>query len=67
MHLHKNIDRTLPFLRFQWNPSTLDKVHDEQLDLIFKPFDEHDLELQIPISEEEYRWGGKYENSGYCL
>ncbi|XP_015081700.1 3-hydroxyisobutyryl-CoA hydrolase-like protein 5 [Solanum pennellii] len=52
----------------KWNPSTLDKVHDEQLDLIFKPFDEHDLELQIPTKEEEYyRWGGKYENSGYCL
>ncbi|KAL3332561.1 hypothetical protein AABB24_032903 [Solanum stoloniferum] len=50
-----------------WNPSTLDKVHDKQLDLIFKPFEEHDLELQIPINEEECRWGGKYENSGYCL
>lgn len=61
-------DTTLFFLHFQWNPSTLDKVRDEQLDLIFKPFDEHDLELQIPINEEEYyRWGGKYENSGYCL
>ncbi|PHT54154.1 3-hydroxyisobutyryl-CoA hydrolase-like protein 5 [Capsicum baccatum] len=27
----------------KWNPSTLDEVHDEQLDLIFKPFEEHDL------------------------
>ncbi|MCD7465933.1 hypothetical protein HAX54_002152 [Datura stramonium] len=51
----------------KWNPSTLDKVHDEQLDLIFKPFEQHDLELQTPIKEEECRWGGKYENSGYCL
>ncbi|XP_006346151.1 3-hydroxyisobutyryl-CoA hydrolase-like protein 5 [Solanum tuberosum] len=52
----------------KWNPSTLDKVHDEQLDLIFKPFEEHDLELQIPINEEEYcRWEGKYESSSYCL
>ncbi|KAH0657347.1 hypothetical protein KY285_032229 [Solanum tuberosum] len=51
----------------KWNPSTLDKVHDDQLDLIFKPFEDHDLELQIPIKEEEeeYRWRGKYENSSY--
>ncbi|KAG5596391.1 hypothetical protein H5410_037623, partial [Solanum commersonii] len=48
-----------------WNPSTLNKVHDDQLDLIFKPFEDHDLELQIPIKEEEYRWRGKYENSSY--
>uniref|UniRef100_K4CEN2 3-hydroxyisobutyryl-CoA hydrolase n=1 Tax=Solanum lycopersicum TaxID=4081 RepID=K4CEN2_SOLLC len=48
----------------KWNPSTLDKVHDDQLDLIFKPFEDHDLELQIPVDEEElYRWRGKYENS----
>ncbi|KAH0651842.1 hypothetical protein KY284_031754 [Solanum tuberosum] len=50
----------------KWNPSTLDKVHDDQLDLIFKPFEDHDLELQIPIKEEEEsRWRGKYENSSY--
>ncbi|MCD7472653.1 hypothetical protein HAX54_013952 [Datura stramonium] len=36
----------------KWNPSTLDKVSDEQLDLIFKPFEDHNLELQIPIKEE---------------
>uniref|UniRef100_A0A3Q7I6S3 3-hydroxyisobutyryl-CoA hydrolase n=1 Tax=Solanum lycopersicum TaxID=4081 RepID=A0A3Q7I6S3_SOLLC len=36
---------TIKSFRLKWNPSTLDKVHDEQLDLIFKPFDEHDLEL----------------------
>ncbi|KAK4713919.1 hypothetical protein R3W88_019826 [Solanum pinnatisectum] len=29
----------------KWNPSTLDKVHDDQLDVIFKPFEVHDLEL----------------------
>uniref|UniRef100_M1BAZ1 3-hydroxyisobutyryl-CoA hydrolase n=1 Tax=Solanum tuberosum TaxID=4113 RepID=M1BAZ1_SOLTU len=40
----------------KWNPSTLDKVHDEQLDLIFKPLEQHDLELQIPINEEECRF-----------
>ncbi|PHT93978.1 3-hydroxyisobutyryl-CoA hydrolase-like protein 5, partial [Capsicum annuum] len=51
----------------KWNPSTLDKVYDEQLDLIFKPFEEHNLELQIPIQEDVCRWGGKYENSRYCL
>ncbi|XP_049370582.1 3-hydroxyisobutyryl-CoA hydrolase-like protein 5 [Solanum verrucosum] len=51
----------------KWNPSTLDKVHDEQLDLIFKPLEQHDLELQIPINEEECRWEGKYESSSYCL
>ncbi|XP_069142813.1 3-hydroxyisobutyryl-CoA hydrolase-like protein 5 isoform X2 [Solanum lycopersicum] len=46
----------------KWNPSTLDKVHDDQLDLIFKPFENHDLELQIPVDGEElYRWRGKYE------
>ncbi|PHT59451.1 3-hydroxyisobutyryl-CoA hydrolase-like protein 5 [Capsicum baccatum] len=51
----------------KWNPSTLDKVYDEQLDLIFKPFEEHNLELQIPVHEDVCRWGGKYENSSYCL
>ncbi|XP_069142812.1 3-hydroxyisobutyryl-CoA hydrolase-like protein 5 isoform X1 [Solanum lycopersicum] len=41
----------------KWNPSTLDKVHDDQLDLIFKPFENHDLELQIPVDGEElYRF-----------
>ncbi|KAM3281306.1 3-hydroxyisobutyryl-CoA hydrolase-like protein 5 [Capsicum chacoense] len=39
----------------KWNPSTLDEVHDEQLDLIFKPFEEHDLELQIPVKKDECR------------
>ncbi|MCD9643815.1 hypothetical protein HAX54_031662 [Datura stramonium] len=40
----------------KWNPSTLDKVHDQQLDLIFKPFEEHNLKLQIPVKEEESRF-----------
>ncbi|KAK3019913.1 hypothetical protein RJ639_003140 [Escallonia herrerae] len=47
----------------KWNPSTLDKVEKETLDLVFQPFKE-DLELNIP-DKEEYRWGGKYENSAY--
>ncbi|MCD7447792.1 hypothetical protein HAX54_035269, partial [Datura stramonium] len=37
----------------KWTPSTLDKVHDQQLNLMFKPFEEHNLELQIPVKEEE--------------
>nr|XP_009764162.1 PREDICTED: 3-hydroxyisobutyryl-CoA hydrolase-like protein 5 isoform X3 [Nicotiana sylvestris] len=49
----------------KWNPSTLNNVHDDQLDLIFKPFEEDDLELQIP-EDDECRWEGNYENSGYC-
>lgn len=35
----------------KWDPPSLDKVDDEKLDLIFKPFDK-ELELQIPESEE---------------
>lgn len=49
----------------KWEPSSLDKVDSEKLDLIFQPF-EKNLELQIPESEE-YRWDGKYENSPYAL
>ncbi|KAK2984931.1 hypothetical protein RJ640_017739, partial [Escallonia rubra] len=49
----------------KWNPSTLDKVGKETLDLVFQPFKE-DLELNIP-DKEECRWGGKYENSAYTL
>jgi 3-hydroxyisobutyryl-CoA hydrolase len=48
----------------KWDPPSLDKVDDEKLDLIFKPFDK-ELELQIPESEES-RWDGKYENSVYA-
>ncbi|CAL5202003.1 unnamed protein product [Lathyrus oleraceus] len=49
----------------KWDPPSLDKVDDEKLDLIFKPFDK-ELELQIPESEE-FRWDGKYENSAYAI
>nr|XP_009762133.1 PREDICTED: 3-hydroxyisobutyryl-CoA hydrolase-like protein 5 isoform X1 [Nicotiana sylvestris]XP_016506692.1 PREDICTED: 3-hydroxyisobutyryl-CoA hydrolase-like protein 5 isoform X1 [Nicotiana tabacum] len=47
----------------KWYLPTLEKVKDEQLNMIFKPFEEH-LELQIP-DKEEFRWDGKYENSVY--
>lgn len=36
---------------WQWNPQSLDKVDDEKLDLVFKPFKE-DLELQIAEKED---------------
>ncbi|XP_020230536.1 3-hydroxyisobutyryl-CoA hydrolase-like protein 5 [Cajanus cajan] len=49
----------------KWEPSSLDKVEDRKLDLIFQPF-EKNLELQIPETEE-CRWDGKYENSPYAL
>lgn len=35
----------------QWEPTTLDRVDDEKLNLVFKAF-EDDLELQIPKNEE---------------
>ncbi|XP_055830993.1 3-hydroxyisobutyryl-CoA hydrolase-like protein 5 [Solanum dulcamara] len=47
----------------KWWPSTLDKVKDEQLNLIFKNFEQH-LELQI-LEKEEHRWKGKYDDSAY--
>ncbi|XP_068494673.1 3-hydroxyisobutyryl-CoA hydrolase-like protein 5 isoform X2 [Phaseolus vulgaris] len=49
----------------KWEPSSLDKVEDAKLDLIFQPFDKN-LELHIPESEES-RWDGKYENSAYAV
>lgn len=48
----------------KWDPSTLDKVNNEKMDLLFQPFKE-ELELQIP-DKEECRWNGKYENSAYA-
>lgn len=45
----------------KWDPRSLDKVKNEDLDFVFKPFEAH-LELQI---KEDYRWDGKYENSAY--
>lgn len=47
----------------KWWPSTLDKVEDDQLNLIFKNFEQH-LELQI-FEKDEHRWKGKYDNSAY--
>ncbi|KAI5662108.1 hypothetical protein M9H77_21431 [Catharanthus roseus] len=49
----------------KWDPSTLDEVEDEKVNLVFEPFQD-DLELQIP-EREDCRWGGKYENSPYAL
>ncbi|XP_058208718.1 3-hydroxyisobutyryl-CoA hydrolase-like protein 5 [Rhododendron vialii] len=48
----------------KWDPLTLDKVNDVEMDLVFQPFEDH-LELQIP-EKEECRWEGKYENSAYA-
>lgn len=48
----------------KWDPLTLDKVNDAQLDLVFQPFEKH---LELPIPEKEaLRWEGKYENSAYA-
>ncbi|KAL3508948.1 hypothetical protein ACH5RR_028349 [Cinchona calisaya] len=47
----------------KWEPSTLDKLDDEKVNLVFQPFEE-DLELKIP-DREDCRWEGKYENSAY--
>lgn len=48
----------------KWNPPSLEKVDDEKLDLVFKPFKE-DLELRIP-EKEDNRWDGKYETTPYA-
>ncbi|XAR52806.1 3-hydroxyisobutyryl-CoA hydrolase [Bertholletia excelsa] len=48
----------------KWDPSTLEKVKNEDLDLVFQPFQQH-LELLIPESEG-HRWDGKYEHSAYA-
>lgn len=48
----------------KWDPLTLDKVNDAQLDLVFQRFEKH---LELPIPEKEaLRWEGKYENSAYA-
>jgi 3-hydroxyisobutyryl-CoA hydrolase len=49
----------------KWNPATLDEVDDEKINSVFKLFEDDDIELQIPETEEN-RWGGKYETSGYA-
>ncbi|KAM3320690.1 3-hydroxyisobutyryl-CoA hydrolase-like protein 5 [Capsicum chacoense] len=48
----------------KWDPPTLEKVEDEQVNLIFEPFEE-DLELKVS-ENEQCRWDGKYEDSAYC-
>ncbi|CAA3012704.1 3-hydroxyisobutyryl- hydrolase 5 [Olea europaea subsp. europaea] len=48
----------------KWDPSTLEKVEAEKLNLVFQPFEE-DWELKIPIREDS-RWEGKYEDSPYA-
>ncbi|XP_010924378.2 3-hydroxyisobutyryl-CoA hydrolase-like protein 5 [Elaeis guineensis] len=47
----------------KWNPSTLEEVTSDNVDLVFQPFSA-ELELKIP-AEESCRWDGKYENSVY--
>ncbi|KAM3382669.1 3-hydroxyisobutyryl-CoA hydrolase-like protein 5 [Capsicum galapagoense] len=48
----------------KWDPPTLEKVEDEQVNLVFEPFEE-DLELKVS-ENEQCRWDGKYEDSAYC-
>ncbi|XP_015061902.1 3-hydroxyisobutyryl-CoA hydrolase-like protein 5 [Solanum pennellii] len=48
----------------KWDPSTLENVEDEQVNLVFEPFDE-DFELKVSENEQD-RWDGKYEDSVYC-
>ncbi|CAI9089010.1 OLC1v1023495C1 [Oldenlandia corymbosa var. corymbosa] len=49
----------------KWEPSTLEEVNDEKIDIVFQPFEE-ELELSIP-EREDSRWEGKYENSAYAI
>ncbi|GAB4842870.1 hypothetical protein Ancab_012848 [Ancistrocladus abbreviatus] len=49
----------------KWDPSSLDKVNEKDVDTVFQAFEPH-LELQIP-DKEECRWDGKYENSAYAM
>ncbi|XP_009773946.1 3-hydroxyisobutyryl-CoA hydrolase-like protein 5 [Nicotiana sylvestris] len=48
----------------KWDPSTLEKLDDERVNLVFEPFEE-DLELKVS-ENEQCRWDGKYEDSAYC-
>ncbi|VFQ64395.1 unnamed protein product [Cuscuta campestris] len=48
----------------KWDPPTLDKVDDEQVEKLFQPYDE-ELELSIPETPD-HRWDGKYESSAYA-
>ncbi|XP_021724582.1 3-hydroxyisobutyryl-CoA hydrolase-like protein 5 [Chenopodium quinoa] len=48
----------------KWDPPSLDKVQDKDLDTVFQPYEAH-VELQVPETEE-CRWNGKYEHSTYA-
>lgn len=48
----------------KWDPLTLENVEDEQVNLVFEPFEE-DSELKVSENEQD-RWDGKYEDSAYC-
>lgn len=48
----------------KWNPATPREVNNDKIDLIFKPFSP-ELELQLPVEGEAWRWDGKYEDSIY--
>ncbi|RAL48116.1 unnamed protein product [Cuscuta campestris] len=48
----------------KWDPPTLDKVDEEQVEKLFQPYGE-ELELSIPETPDR-RWDGKYENSAYA-
>ncbi|CAH9143204.1 unnamed protein product [Cuscuta epithymum] len=48
----------------KWDPATLDKVDEGQVEKVFQAFDE-ELELNIPETQE-CRWDGKYETSAYA-
>ncbi|KAL2483458.1 3-hydroxyisobutyryl-CoA hydrolase-like protein 5 [Forsythia ovata] len=48
----------------KWEPSTLETVEAEKVNLVFQPFEE-DWELKIPMREDS-RWEGKYEDSPYA-
>ncbi|KAG1367951.1 3-hydroxyisobutyryl-CoA hydrolase-like protein 5 [Cocos nucifera] len=68
--LKKEFGLTMNLLRsaisgdvYEWNPSTLEEVTNENVDLVFQPFSA-ELALKIP-AEESCRWDGKYENSVY--
>ncbi|KAG6492131.1 hypothetical protein ZIOFF_047081 [Zingiber officinale] len=47
----------------KWEPSNLQGVSTDKVDLCFKPFQD-ELELQIP-GDEASRWSGKYETTVY--
>lgn len=48
----------------KWDPTTLEQVSKENVDLVFKPFSA-EFELKVPAEGEATRWDGKYEDSVY--